>query len=206
MNDRDAGHEAAQHGREAGHGTDETDDSTKGLGGLFEDLEQQASGMHLAERDAELADRARGEYAAVSFASRVHASVGLTVALGLVGGQFVEGRLTQAGSDWCMVRPGGQQGPWLVRLAAVATASGMSSRAVPAEARPALARLSFGSALHRLAQDYQELVVLLEPSAGLRVRLLRIGADFIEVQPLTAAAGPATVLLSFAAVKAVRPG
>ena len=177
-------------------------DGAERLGRLFEDLEQQAAGLHLAERDAELADRARGEYAAVTFASRIHASLAHEVALTLVGGQVVEGTLTQAGVDWCsVVKPEGQAVS-LVRLGAVAAAYGLSSRAVPEPARPAVARLSFGSALHRLAVDQGEVLMQLVSDTSLRVRVLRIGADFVEVE----SAGPTQTraVVPFGALLAVR--
>jgi len=177
-----------------------------GLGDLFEDLEQQAAGIHLAERDAELADRARGEYAAVSFASRVHASLAREVALTIGGGEVVEGTLVQAGVDWCGVSAGGRT--WLVRLAGVLTARGLSSRALPEAARPAVARLTFGSALHRLAEDSAEVLLHVEAVGGLRVRVLRIGADFVEAEPasaVTPGSGTSTMLVPFVAVLAARP-
>jgi len=177
------------------------------LGGLFEDLEQQAAGIHLAERDAELADRARGEYAAVSFASRVHASLGREVALTIGGGEVVEGTLVQAGVDWCRLSGVGRT--WLVRLAGVLTARGMSARALPEAARPAVARLTFGSALHRLAEESAEVLLHVEAVGGLRVRVLRIGANFVEVEPASAVTsaggGTSTMLVPFAAVLAARP-
>jgi hypothetical protein len=178
------------------------------LGGLFEDLEQQAMGMHLAERDAELADRARGEYASVSFASRVHASVGKQVALSLRGGDLVEGVLTQAGADWCIVLGSGGL-PWLVRLDAVVGATGMSSRAVPEPVRPAVARLGFGAALHRLAGEAPEVLLHLDGGPTLRVRVLRIGADFVEAERTGTGGTAATgrpVLVPLAALQVVRPG
>src|SRR5512139_146384 len=188
---------------------DETDrpgaDGT-GLHGLFEDLEQQAAGIHLAERDAELVDRARGEYASVSFSSRVHASLGREVALSLVDGEVVEGTIVQAGADWCQVLPTGRQGAWLVRLAAVVSASGMSARAVPEAARPVLARLTFGSALHRMAEESPVMVVHLVSAASARVRVVRIGADFVESEPTGSRPGTpaAAVLVPFTAIAAVR--
>jgi hypothetical protein len=177
------------------------------LGDLFEDLEQQAMGMHLAERDAELADRARGEYASVGFTSRVHASVGQQVALTLRGGELVEGTLAQAGADWCTVAGSGSM-PWLVRLDAVAGASGMSSRALPEAARPALARLGFGAALHRLAEEAPEVLLHLDGGPPLRARVLRIGADFVEAERAGGVPGAPgrSVLVPFAALQMVRPG
>lgn len=182
-----------------------TDEGTR-LGSLFEDLEQQAAGIHLAERDAELADRARGEYASVSFASRVHASLGREVALTIGCGEVVEGTLAQAGVDWCLLSGAGRT--WLVRLAGVVTARGMSARALPEAARPAVARLTFGSALHRLAENSAEVLLQVEAVGGLRVRVLRIGADFVEVEPTSAGTpvggGTSMMLVPFAAVLAAR--
>jgi hypothetical protein len=175
----------------------------EGLGRIFEDLEQQAEGMHLAERDAELADRARGEYAAVELSSRVHASTGREVVVTLLDGSTVEGTLTQAGVDWCILVPAARRLVWLLRLAAVATAQGLSSRAVPAAARPAPARLGFGSALHRLAGDSTEVLVRLASGTDLRVRVMRIGADFVEVEAV-GATPPTVLLIPFDALVAVR--
>jgi hypothetical protein len=177
-----------------------------GLGGLFEDLEQQAAGMQLAERDAELVDRARDEYAAVSFSSRVHASLGRQIALTLVDGMVVEGTLAEAGVDWCRVSVPTPQRSCLVRVAAVASASGMSARAVPEAARPALARLTFGSALHRMAVESQELLLHHLPTGRMRVRVIRIGADFVEAEPSGSGVGSSTAtLVPFSAILAVRP-
>lgn len=177
-----------------------------GLGGLFEDLEQQAAGMHLAERDAELLDRARGEYAAVTLASRVHASTYRRVLFTLTGGEVLDGTLVEAGVDWCTISSPEPPALWLVRLAEIAVARGMSDRAVPESARPAVARLGFGSALHRLAGE--SLHVVIHPVSGrdLRVRVVRIGADFVEVALDEPGAVPvaSSLLVPFIAVRAVR--
>ncbi|HLN78673.1 MAG TPA: hypothetical protein VK204_16640 [Nocardioidaceae bacterium] len=177
-----------------------------GLGGLFEDLEQQAAGMHLAERDAELVDRARGEYAAVTLASRVHASTNRQVLFTLGGGEVLDGTLVEAGTDWCTISTPEPPALWLVRLAEIAVAQGMSDRAVPEAARPAVARLGFASALHRLAGE--SLHVVIHPVSGrdLRVRVVRIGADFVEVARDQTDAVPAAspLLVPFSAVRAVR--
>ncbi len=43
---------------------------------LFEDLEQQAAGLRLAERDAEVAELTLAEYSRISLGARLHASLG----------------------------------------------------------------------------------------------------------------------------------
>lgn len=172
------------------------------LSSLFEDLEQQAAGIELAERDAELADRARGEYAAVTLADRVHASLGRTVTLALGQDEVVEGPLLDAGRDWATV--GGQgTGTWLVRLEAVAVAHGLSTRSLPEPARPVTARLGFGSALHRLADGGADLRLLLASGRLGPVSVLRIGADFVE---LVAGAGTPGTVVAFGAIRAVWRG
>lgn len=177
---------------------------------LFEDLEQQAAGLGLAERDAELADRARGEYAAVTLASRVHASGGCHVRLRLVDRTLVEGSLTQAGPDWCgvsRVAATGATESCVVRLAAVSVAEGLSARSVAEAARPVTARLGFGSALHRIAGDGRMLRLRLLGVDDLEGRLRRVGADFAELEPVgrhgePVVADPVTTLVPFAAVLA----
>ena len=62
---------------------------------VFDDLEQQAAGLHLVERDAEVADLTVAEYSRVSLGARLHASLGDELRLRLVGGHVVSGRLAQ---------------------------------------------------------------------------------------------------------------
>jgi hypothetical protein len=169
---------------------------------VFEDLEQQAEGLALAERDAELADRSRAEYAQVTLAARVHASLGRPVLLELLGAGPVRGTLARAGTDWCLVAddcgPGAPEQEWLVRLGALRGAQGLSERAVAPEARPAVARLGFGSALRRLGEGGAELVLCHVDGSRSQAAVVRVGSDFVEV---TAADGPA--VLTFAGLAAV---
>lgn len=173
------------------------------LGSLFEDLEQQAAALELEERDAELVDRVRGEYAAVTLADRVHASVGRTVRLTLAGGGVLEGALSRAGNGWTegtSATPAGPAG-WLVRLDTVCVAEGLSPRALPEAARPAVARLSFSSALRRFAEAVGE--VRLVPVHGPErvVHVVRVGADFAEVAQRSAGG---SLLVPFTGLQAVR--
>ncbi|HEX6248412.1 MAG TPA: hypothetical protein VFZ64_11115 [Nocardioidaceae bacterium] len=185
------------------------DEPDAGLGALFEDLEQQAAAMELAERDAELADRAQGEYAGVTLESRFHASRGQGVLLSLTGAETVTGTLAEVGAGWCAVTSTSGTGAevrWVVRLAEVAHARGLSSRSVPEAARPAVARLGFGSALRRIGGESAELTV--HPVAGpaLTVRVLRVGADFAEVVPSDGPGVGRPLLVAFGGIRAVRSG
>lgn len=170
---------------------------------LFEDLEQQAAGLELAERDAELLDRTRGEYAVVTLADRVHASVGRVVELTLRSGQRVSGTITSAGVDWCSVGSPDGRDVRLVRIAAVAAARGLSARSLPEPARPVVARLGFGSALHRFAEASPEVVVRLASGPAVHASLRRVGADFVEVEAAEPGDPGPTLLLAFSAIEAV---
>lgn len=178
------------------------------LSGLFEDLEQQAEGIQLAERDAELVDRAQGEYAGVSFAARVHASFGRDLTLLVSGVGTIRATLLRAGSDWCLleVREGvGRQ--LLVRLEAVLSVEGLSPRATAEAARPVTGRLGFGSTLRRLAEHAQPLVVQRVDGSRSALLVTRVGADFLEGLAVpTVGAEPAPVVVPFAAVAAVSRG
>jgi len=174
---------------------------------LFEDLEQQAAGLHLAERDAEIADRSRAEYAGVTLASRLHGSLGAVVTLDVIGVGVVEGTLLRVGADWCLVRSSPAGHEWIVVLAGVKRAGGLSARAVNELARPVVARLGLGSALRGVADTQTVILVHHLDGTQSRGRLARVGADFVELvsadgdRPIT---GQADVL-SFDSLAAVRP-
>jgi hypothetical protein len=147
---------------------------------LLDDLEQQAEGVFAAERDLEVAERAQAEYAAVTLATRLMASVGREVVLQVEGVGPVAGTLRRVADGWSLVA--GPRGEWLVRAAAVASARGLSERSVPVEAWPATARLGLGSALRRIASSGQPCRLLLRDGTAHTVRLARIGADFVEAR------------------------
>src|SRR6478735_8400666 len=84
---------------------------------LLDDLEGQAAAAWEADREAELADRARTEYGAVTLASRLMASRGRDVAFDLPHVGRLEGRLARVGEEWCLLDATGQD--WIVPLRAV---------------------------------------------------------------------------------------
>jgi hypothetical protein len=154
--------------------------SDEQLFGFLDDLEQQAQALYDAERESELADRSRSEYAAVSLVSRLMASVDDDLTLDLRGVGSVSGRLRRVGPDWCLIHGAAQD--WVVRLAAVKAVEGASERSVPEVAWSPVSRLGLGSALRRLA----------DVRAGCRLHavdgtvrdgtLARVGADFVELR------------------------
>ena len=170
--------------------------------GVFEDLEQQAEGLALDERDATVAGLAPAEYARVDLASRLHASVGCPVRLDVAGHGRLTGRVGRVGSDWLLLESDQDAGAgpeWLVRVAAVTGVQGASARAREPEARGVAARLGLGSALRSLAEERLPVRLLRLDGTALRGLLARVGADFVEV--LEGDAG--TTLVPFAALALV---
>jgi hypothetical protein len=145
---------------------------------LFDDLEQQAETLYDVERESELADRSRSEYAAVTLATRLMASVDSTLVLHLVGVGAVEGELQRVGTDWCLLHGPAQD--WIVRTAAVTAVEGASDRSVPEVAWSPVTRLGFGSALRRLADAGEPCVVHGTDGTVREVVLTRVGRDFVE--------------------------
>lgn len=154
----------------------------QGLNGLFEDLEQQAEGLRLSDRDAEIADRVRAEYAAVDFAARLHASVAAQVRLTVTGLGVVEGTLTRTGVGWCLLEDVGSGREWILRTAALTRAQGLSDAAVGATARSALTRLGLGSALRGVSDSRARVVLVHLDGSRTQGQLSRVGADFVEVR------------------------
>ncbi len=148
---------------------------------LLDDLEQQAEGLQLVERDLEVADRSRAEYAQVSMASRLHAVAGRQVRLTLLGGLSLAGTVDRTGADWLLLTDQVQR-EWIIRQGALAVLQGASSRSVPDDALGVLRRLSLRSVLRRLGEEGADCLLHLVDGGRLDGRLLRLGEDFAEVR------------------------
>lgn len=146
---------------------------------MFEDLEAQAEALQHLERAAEVADRTRAEYGAVTLDSRLMASLGQPVevdvrAVGRLGGQ-----VERVGPGWFQLGSG--SGTWWVRTPAVTSVRGASSRAVPEVAWSPLHKLGLASALRRLADEGEHVVLQLVDGTRHEGRVARVGADFVEL-------------------------
>jgi hypothetical protein len=146
---------------------------------VVEDLEQQAAGLHLRDRDDEVDQLGQAEYAEVDLVARLHGSVAATVSLALLDGLRVEGRLASAGADFVVVED--DHSSWLVRAAAIARSTGLTGRAVSEPARHVLARLRLSSMLRRLADDGLGVRVHLVGGDRLEGLVGRVGRDFFEL-------------------------
>jgi hypothetical protein len=174
---------------------------------LFDDLEQQAEGLALAERDALVAEQSRAEYAEVDLAARLHASTGAQLVVGVLGVGALDGTLLRVGTGWCLLEVDGRE--WVVALPALGSVRGLVARGVGPSGRPVTARLGLGSALRGLAETRAEMLLHRTDGGTIRGRLGRVGRDFVEVlgDP-EAAGGPRGQVeaVPFSAVAALRRG
>lgn len=165
---------------------------------VLDDLEQQAESLYDAERDAEVADRSRAEYGAVTLASRLMACVDAEISLEVTGVGRVCGPLRRVATGWVLLESGGSQ--WVVPTGAVASVGGASARSVPEVAWSPVTRLGFGSALRRLSEAGERCLVHRTDGSRHEGVVRRVGADFAEIE-LT----PGRVeLVAFAALAAVQ--
>ena len=146
---------------------------------FLDDLEGEAEAAFSAERQIEVSERARAEYASVDLASRLMASVGGPVTLSVTGLGPLHGRLSRVATGWCLMESSQQE--WIVRLAAIGTARGLSSRSVPAGAWPVEARLGLGSAIRRLCETRDSCGIRLLDTSQHDGVPVRVGQDFFEV-------------------------
>lgn len=146
---------------------------------FLDDLEQQAEGVFGIERELEVAERAAAEYAVVTVASRLMASVDDQVSLQVQGLGHVDGQLRRVADGWCLVASPAQS--WIIRLDAVMSVRGASCRSVPEAAWPVTGRLGFGSAIRRLAEAGEPCRVVLLDGSGYDARVARVGGDFVEL-------------------------
>ena len=168
---------------------------------VFDDLEQQALGLALAARDAEVAERARDHYSEVDLSSRLHASVGSSVELVVPGVGVVRGRLLRVARGWCLVEPADAPGrEEILNLAGLQSARGLTHRAAPEPVRGLTSRLGIASALRGVASEQEPVVVVRSDGEVRRGRLGRVGADFVELVAETGA----VEVLPMAAVAVVR--
>jgi hypothetical protein len=165
---------------------------------LFDDLEQQADGLFQVERGHEIADRGQAEYAQVTLASRMMASIDREVVIEVIGVGSVGGTMQRVSADWCLIAGQGQE--WIVRLPAVSQLRGASDRSIPPAAWSPTASLGLGSALRRIAQERQRCLLHLMDGARHDVLVGRVGADFVE-----ATVGESTTALyAFGSIAAVQ--
>ena len=165
---------------------------------LFDDLEQQAEALYDAERDLDLADRSRSEYAQVTLASRLMASLDSGLGLEVAGVGRIEGTLQRVGNGWCLLHAPGQD--WILRGEAIRAVHAASPRSLPEVAWSPVTRLGLGSALRRVADAGERCLLHLVDGSRHDVVPSRVGQDFVEGRT----AGGDLVLVPFAALAAAQ--
>lgn len=145
---------------------------------FLDDLEGQAEALYADERDVELVDRSRAEYANVTLIGRLMASAGHPVEIVVRGVGPIRGTLARVARSWCLVSGQGQE--WFVPRESIASVAGASSRAMPEVAWSPLTRLGLGSALRRIADAQDRCLVHTLDGTRHEVMLRRVGADFVE--------------------------
>ncbi len=146
---------------------------------LFDDLEQQAEGMHLAGRDADVADLGAAEYSRVNLAARLHASRGMELRVRLVGGHVVGGRLARLGEDWLLLVD--LSAEWVVRHDGIATVSGLARRADHQDTWPVTDRLTLRTVLRGFSATQEHCLVRFADRNQVEGRIGRVGGDFFEL-------------------------
>ena len=146
---------------------------------VFDDLEQQAEGLHLVDRDAEVADLTLAEYARVTLAARLHASLGNDLRVRLLGGRVVAGRLTRLGEDWLLLDDGVSE--WVVRHQGLVAVSGLSAKADSEDMWSVVDRLTLRAVLRRVAATAEPCQVHFFDDRQVEGRVARVGHDFFEL-------------------------
>ncbi|WP_345711438.1 hypothetical protein [Kineococcus glutinatus] len=161
---------------------------------LFDDLTGELVAEERRELEAEVADRARRELAAVALVDRLRAAQGgpgepaVDVELHLGRERVLRGGVVDCAAQWVLLsvpREVGGSGRALVPLGAVIGVRGLPRRSRPARS-PVADRRSLGSALRALAVARCPVQVLLrrggvEGAGLLHGTLERIGADHVDV-------------------------
>lgn len=161
------------------------------LSALLADLEMQADGLYLEERDREVEARADAGFAEITLAGRLHASLGRRVRAVLAEDSELVGVLRRCGAGWFLLESGAAA--WLVPVPAVVLLDGLADRSVPLAALPVAARLSVRSALRTLAAEGPRCVLRLRGGRQVDGSVRRVGADFVV---LGVAGGDVTVPLA----------
>jgi len=146
---------------------------------VLDDLEQQAAGLHLVERDAEVADLSVAEYSKISLGARLHASQGLELRVRLVGGHQVSGRLARVGEDWLLLVD--RSAEWIVRYDGIVSLTGLSARANSEETWSVMDRLTLRAVLRRLSGVSEPCLVHFVDDQQVKGRVGRVGRDFFEL-------------------------
>jgi hypothetical protein len=147
---------------------------------LFADLEREWEGLAESERQAEIAERTRAEFAQVRLVDRLRGSEGRNVHLVTRLGEPVDAELTGVGADFVLLASARHE--WVLPLAAVGSVAGLGNASLSEQAAgPVRARLGLGSVLRRIAADRSVVTLVGGDGSARSGTLQRVGADFVEL-------------------------
>lgn len=145
--------------------------------GLFADLEGQVEEQSRLERDAEVAERTRGERAQVELLARLLGALESPVRVRLCTGATRQGLLCDVGADWLLLDEGGRR-EVLVPLGALVGLSDLPARA--REDRTAR-RFALGSALRALSRDRSPVTITDLAGGTSSGTIDAVGADWVDL-------------------------
>ena len=160
---------------------------------LFADLQAQWDAARRAEDEARVADLAEVEMGRTFLADRLRARRNDTVTLRLSDGSEVAGLVLDAAPQWLLLRTGPRR--CVVPVTAVAAAWPLG--AVAPEPGPVERKLGVGHVLRAVAREGAAVRIR---SAGLEVRgrIVRVGADHLDVAPVPPASAGGAFVVSIA--------
>jgi hypothetical protein len=148
--------------------------------GLFADLEAQAEELEIAQRAAEIDERARAESGRIRLLDRLRPAVGLPVRLRCLG-DAVAGVVRRVGPDWVLVDEGSDR-ETVVATAALLSVSGLTQlSAVPDTESTVESRLGLRHVLRGIARDRSAVRITDRSGSTVDGTIDRLGADFMEV-------------------------
>jgi hypothetical protein len=145
---------------------------------LFADLEAAAEAERRREYEAEVAEQARAEFAAVQLVDRLRAHVGQPLSCGLREGIRLEGVLGDVGPQWLLL--GNAAGEVLVPVASLLWVEGLG-RAVAAPTGEVGRRVGLGVVLRRLAIQRVPVRLALPTGGQVTGTIDRVGADHLDL-------------------------
>ena len=144
---------------------------------LFADLEDELDGLAAAERDVEVATRARIDTGRRTLAERVVATIGASVRIGLPD-LTIDAVVRDAGPDWLLLADP-------TRLVALSGVRWIDGLAAPALAPPlpdgVAGRFDLRMALRRMARQRDPVRITLCDSTSHAGTIERVGADHLEL-------------------------
>lgn len=146
---------------------------------LFADLEGQAVALAAAEREAEVAERTRGEFARVALLNRLRARTGDLLSAQVLGVGPVEGRLERVGADWLLLDFAGEV---VVPVSALAFVRDLPAEAVsPSGVGAVAARIPLTAVLRTLARDRSVVSTALRDATVVVGTPDRVGKDWVDL-------------------------